>query len=136
MSTTTRDRGAVRSEREAALDADSLALTTTHKAAMGLAAVTGLIHLYLGVVAELPIFILAAAGFFFGIGALFMLSRPRRVYLYVLGILFTAGQIAIWLAVGAPNLTFGIPDKLAQVALIALLVVLIGKDREAVTQPR
>ncbi|PSQ51323.1 hypothetical protein BRD20_11390 [Halobacteriales archaeon SW_8_65_20] len=52
--------------------------------------------------------------------------------LYALGALWTLGQIVAWYVVNAPDFsTLGYVDKAIQVALIAVLVVLIRRDGAA-----
>lgn len=102
-------------------------LTTIHWAGIVLAVVTGVLHLVLGVsfISE-PMgwaFLFAGVGFLGGIAAL--LVDYRRRLLYLLGIPFTAGQIVAWYVVNAPDFSvLGYVDKVAQVLLIAVLVVL------------
>lgn len=102
-------------------------LTTLHWVGIALSAVTGVIHLWLGVSfapSPLGLSFLFAGVVFLGAIAGIVLDVRRRL-LYLLGIPFTAGQIPIWLAVNWPDLgTIGIADKVVQVALIAVLVVL------------
>jgi len=112
-------------EADTALATDSL--TTLHWIGIGLAAVTGLIHLWLGIgFAPSPMglsFLFAGVVFVAAIGAVVL--GVRRRLLYLLGIPFTGGQIPIWLAVNWPDFgVIGIVDKVVQVALIAVLVVL------------
>lgn len=102
-------------------------LTSLHWAGVALAAITGIVHLWLGVSfldSGLGIaFLVAGVGFFAGIAA--VVADYRRRLVYLLGIPFTAGQIPIWLAVNWPDFgAIGIADKVVQVALIAVLVVL------------
>lgn len=103
------------------------AFTWQHWAVLALAAVTGIIHLWL-VVQYVPeplgwAFLVAVIGFFVGIVAILVDYRRRLVYL--LGIPFTAGQIVAWYALNDPP--FGAvdyTDKAVQVVLIVLLVLL------------
>lgn len=107
-------------------------LTSLHYAGIVLAAITGLIHLWLGVsfISD-PLglaFLAATAGFFLGIVAL--LINVRRRLLYLLGIPFTAGQIPIWYALNAPDLSpVGIGDKVVQAALVVVLLLLYQRTR-------
>jgi hypothetical protein len=110
-----------------ATDARVESLTSLHWVGVGLAAITGGIHLWLGVSfidSAMGIsFLVAGVGFFAGIAA--VMAGYRRQLIYLLGIPFTAGQIPIWFAVNWPELgTIGIADKVVQVALVAVLVVL------------
>ena len=106
-------------------------LTTLHWAGIVLAAITGVIHLWLGVSfapAALGLSFLFAGVVFLGAIVGVVLDVRRRL-LYLLGIPFTAGQIPLWLAANWPDLgTIGIADKVVQVALIAVLVVLYRRS--------
>jgi hypothetical protein len=102
-------------------------LTSLHWIGIVLAAITGLVHLWLGISflsdPTGPAFLAAAAGFFLGIVGI--LIGFRRRLLYLLGIPFTAGQIPIWYVVNAPDLSpIGIGDKVVQVVLIVVLILL------------
>lgn len=110
-----------------AVEPEGESLTSLHWAAVALAAITGVVHLWLGVSfidsAMGIAFLVASVGFFAGVAAVVADYRRRQVYL--LGIPFTAGQIPIWFAVNWPEIsTLGIADKAVQVALITVLVVL------------
>jgi hypothetical protein len=117
---------------ESGLSLRTESLTALHWAGVILAAVTGVIHVFLGVsfLATVSItsplgwsFLVAGVGFFGGIVALLVDYRRRLVYL--LGIPFTAGQIVIWYVLNAPDFgTPGIVDKVVQVLFIVVLVVL------------
>lgn len=106
-------------------------LTSMHWIAVVLALVTGAVHLYLaaGFIPE-PMgfaFLVAALGFFGAIVA--FLIDYRRKLLYILGIPFTAGQIAAWYVVNAPDFsTIGIGDKVVQVLLIVVIAVLYRRE--------
>ena len=116
---------------ESGLSLRTESLTSLHWAGVVLAAVTGILHLYLGVsfIAS-PLgwsFLFAGIGFFGGIVALLVDYRRRLVYL--LGVPFTAGQIVIWYVVNAPDFgTLGIVDKVVQVLFIVVLVVLYRQE--------
>ena len=106
-------------------------LTALHWLGILLAVVTGVLHLYLGVsfVTE-PLgwsFLAAGIGFFVGAGA--VVREYRRRIMYLLGIPFTGGQIVAWYLVNAPNFSpLGIGDKVVQVILIVVLVVLYSRE--------
>ena len=100
------------------------------------AIISGLIHLRLGVgFIDSPLgisFILAGLGFL-GAVALVVLNYRRRL-VYAVGIPFTAIQIVLWYvfnfvagdkAFPAEVGTLGAIDKIAQVVLIAVLVILL-----------
>lgn len=106
-------------------------LTPIHWVGIALAAVTGAIHLVLGVsFITSPLgwsFLVAAIGFFGGAAG--VLVDYRRRQLYLLGIPFTAGQIVAWYFVNAPDFSpLGIGDKVVQVVLIVVLVVLYRQE--------
>ena len=119
----------------ATLETESL--TPLHWLAIVLAVVSGAIHLVLGIQffpGGQPIaFLLAGLGFF-GAVVLFLLDYRRRL-LYIVGVLFVALQIVLWLVLNQtldPSLLSVDPteaiDKSAQVILIVLLVVLYGRE--------
>lgn len=124
MSTT--DAGAGRTR----LRTDSL--TPLHWIGVALAAVTGAIHLLLGVsylsesVAYGVAFLVAALGFAAGVAAVLVDYRRRATY--ALGIAFTLGQIVVWFAVNDEFTTVAVVDKLAQAALVVVLVVLLVRS--------
>jgi hypothetical protein len=102
-------------------------MTPLHWAGVILAAITGILHLVLG--ASFGIngfgvsFIIAGIGFLGGAAA--VLVDYRRQLLYLLGIPFTLGQIVMWYVINAPAFSPpGIADKVVQVALIGVLVIL------------
>lgn len=121
MATATEPRLSLRTE----------SLTPLHWAGIALAAVTGVIHLVLGVsfIAD-PLgwsFLFAALAFFGGAAA--VLVDYRRRLFYLLGIPFTAGQIVAWYVVNAPEFgALGIADKVVQVLLIVVLVLLYRRE--------
>ena len=106
-------------------------LSALHWLGIGLALVTAAVHFVLGI-GFLPhwmggAFLLASAGFLLGI-VLVVIGRRRRL-VYLLGIPFTAGQIVLWYALNRPasaaDLTIaGVIDKVAQILLLVVLVVL------------
>jgi len=113
-----------------------------HWTAIALAAVSGLVHLVLGV-QFLPhwmgvLFLLTTGGFAAGI--VLVVANVRRPLLYAAGIPFTAGQIGAWIALTRPELLtdpdltalgpLELIDKTAQVLFIALLVVLLLRERD------
>lgn len=114
------------------------ALEPLHYSAILAALISAGIHLYLapqiGVNTLGLSFVLAGTGFLLGIIAFIYDYRRRLVC--ILGIFFTAGQIAIWhymnrvplesLLRAEPLLDF--LDKTAQVLLIIILIVLVFKE--------
>lgn len=117
-----------------ALGFETESLTPLHWIAIALAAVTGVIHLVLGVMffpGTQPIaFLLAGLGFF-GAIVLFLRGYSRRL-LYPAGIAFTALQIVLYLWINqrvdpAISPLEGI-DKAVQVLLIVVLAVLYRRE--------
>ncbi|TYT61862.1 DUF7475 family protein [Natrialba swarupiae] len=110
-------------------------LSTRHWIAIGLAVVTAVVHLVLGV-GFLPhwmggAFLFATAGFLLGITLVLVDYRRRLVYL--LGVAFTGGQGILWYALNRPDGLGAISaaegvDKLAQLLLIAALIVLYRRE--------
>lgn len=118
--------------------------TGLHWLAVVLAAVTGLIHLFLGVTGLLGsevigtglgiAFLLAGLGFFGWIWL--VLVDYRRRLLYAAGIPYTAIQIVLWYAFNFDSVsdmlanagTMGYVDKVVQVVLIVVLAVLYLRE--------
>jgi hypothetical protein len=96
--------------------------------ALGLVFVTGVLHVYAGVVeGRIPV-ALAGIGFLGAIG-LYLVGYRRRL-LYLVGIVYTAVQIPLWYVVKAGEFTtVGYVDKAVQVVLVALLVYLYWQTR-------
>lgn len=96
--------------------------------ALGLVLVTGVLHIYSGIVeGRIPV-LLAGVGF---LGAIVLyLANYRRRVLYLVGIVYTAVQIPIWYIVKAGEYTtIGYVDKGVQVVLIVLLAYLYWNSR-------
>jgi hypothetical protein len=113
---------------------DTGSMTTLHWVGVALAAVSGIVHLVLGV-RFLPgtfgiSFLIATVGFAAGIAAVLMNYRRRLFYL--VGIPFTAGQIVIfaWTVVQGINSLgpIAIVDKVAQLGLVVVLVLLLQRE--------
>ena len=91
--------------------------------ALELVFVTGVLHIYAGVVEGRIPLTLAGIGFLGTIG-LYLVDYRRRL-LSLVGIVYTAVQIPLWYAVKAGEFTtVGYVDKAVQVVLVALLVYL------------
>jgi hypothetical protein len=106
-------------------------LTPLHWAGIVLAIVTGVIHLGLGASFGLSgfgvAFVVAGIGFLGGVVA--VLVDYRRRLLYLLGVPFTLGQVVAWYVVNAPDFSaLGIGDKVVQVALVVVLVLLYRRE--------
>lgn len=112
------------------MELDTNSLTPVHWLAIGLAALSGVIHLLLGVIVPIPVlqasFLFAGIGFFGGI--VLVLTNYRRPLVYVVGVPFTGIQIILWYVFVEPTLAtievLDAIDKLAQLVLIVLLVML------------
>ncbi|WP_411965302.1 hypothetical protein [Haloferax sp. YSMS24] len=114
-------------------------LTRLHYLGIVLAAITGLVHFVLGAAAlsanpadPLALsFIGAAAGFAGGIVAVLRGSEQARRWAILLGIPFTAGQIVLYVVLNWPDIfgVAGIVDKIVQIGLVAVLVVLYRRER-------
>lgn len=109
--------------------------TATHWLAILLVLVTGIIHLYAGVVeGRIPVS-LAGIGFL-GAVVVFLLDY-RRSLLYLAGIVYTAVQFPLWYVVKAGEYTtVGYVDKALQGALIVVLASLFWKHRKAPERDR
>lgn len=109
-------------------------MTPIHWVTLALAAVTGVVHLYLYYLQANPAFLFAGVVFFGAIIAT-LLNVYRRV-IYALGVPFTAGQIAIWYMVGMPDMSIALVDKPVQAVLIVLLVYLFFNEKRLVEDER
>lgn len=112
---------------------DMKKMSGAHWLAAVLAAITGVLHLYLYVNQGFPGFLFATVVFFGAIVAL-LLNVYRRL-LYVLGIPFTAGQIGLWIVLGMPDMSVAMVDKPVQVVLILLLGYLFLNEGELTANP-
>jgi len=107
---------------------ETASLGAEHWIAVVLVAVTGVLHLYAGVVEGAPPVLIAGVGFF-GALALFLVGYRRRL-LYAVGVVYTGVQIPLWYVVKAGAYTpVGYVDKAVQVVLVALLLGLLWRDR-------
>lgn len=113
---------------------DTEKMSWAHWLAVALAAVTGVLHVYLYIDEGFAPF-LFAGGLFLGTIVALLLNLYRRL-LYVLGIPFTAGQIVMWTAQGMPSMDVAIVDKSIQVLLILLLAYLFLNEDEPVARGR
>lgn len=91
--------------------------------AVGLVLLTGILHVYAGLVeGRLPL-TLAGVGFF-GAIVLFLFDYRRRL-LYLVGVVYTGIQIPLWYVANAGEFTaLGYTDKAIQVILVAVLAYL------------
>lgn len=116
------------SRRERRVDVESF--TALHWIGIAAAAVTAVMHLYLGITTGGTFgaaFLVATVGFAGGIAA--VLVDYRRQLVYLLGIPYTAGQIVLWYLLNdvPPIPTTHAVDKITQVVLIVVLVVLVRR---------
>ena len=111
---------------------ETASLTPLHWVGAVLAVVTGIVHLYFGLLAldtaQGISFVLAGVAFF--VSVLLLLVDYRRRLLYLVGIPFTGIQVVLYFAFNWPNVLSpgGIADKVVQVALIVILVVLYRRE--------
>lgn len=110
-------------------------LSAVHWLAVALAAVTGAMHVSVGVVDARAPLVLAGLGFFGAVGL--FLADYRRQLLYPFGVAYTGLQIAVWAVVNAGSYTaVGYVDKAVQVVLLVLLAYLYWTGRAAARRPR
>lgn len=101
-------------------DVRTRSITSYKRTAILFGVLTGIIHLYVGVVRGRPALVLAGIGFFGGIGL--FLAGYRRKLLAVLGCVYVLVQIVIWAVVNAGEYRMiGFVDKSIQVVLVLLL---------------
>jgi hypothetical protein len=107
-------------------------LTRLQWLAVALVVVTGVLHVYAGVIeGRLPV-ALAGAGYA-GALVLFFLDYRRRL-LYLVGIPYTAVQIPLWLVAKSEYGVVDYVDKAVQVVLILVLVYLYLDARSESTE--
>ena len=107
---------------------ETTSLSTLHWIGIALAAVTGVVHLGIGVAFADVLLGLAGIGFFGAIALLLM--NVRRKLLYLVGIPYTGIQVVLYFVFNWPDVfsPVGIGDKVVQVALVAVLVVLYRRE--------
>lgn len=107
-------------------------LTRLHWVGIALAIITGVIHLYFGVLALDTVqgasFVLAGIAFF--VAVLLLLLDFRRRLLYLVGIPFTGIQVVLYFLFNWPDVLSpgGIGDKVVQVSLMIILAVLYRRE--------
>ena len=105
------------------LSVDTESIPTLGWLALALALITGILHVYAGVIEGRAPVALAGVGFF-GAMVLYLVDYRRRL-LYLVGIAYTAVQIPLWYVVKAGEYTtVGYVDKAVQVVLIVTLAYL------------
>ncbi|OYR47137.1 hypothetical protein DJ74_13350 [Halorubrum sp. Ea8] len=97
-------------------------LTRLQWVAIALAAITGVLHVYAGVVEGRAPVALAGVGYAGSI-ALFSLDYRRRL-LYLIGIPYTAVQFPLWIVAKSEYGAIDYVDKAVQVVLILTLIYL------------
>jgi Zn-dependent protease with chaperone function len=113
---------------------ETASLTWMHWLAGALALLSGAVHLVLGIQfwgeANSVLFVLAGLGFFGGI--LLALVDYRRTLLYLVGVAFVLAQVVAYYFINYLNQpafsTIEVVDKVAQVVLVVLLVVLYRRE--------
>jgi hypothetical protein len=104
-----------------------ISLTPLHLIGLLLAAITGAVHLWLGVKKGSPALFMAGIGFAIGIVAI--VADIRRQTIVKLGIPFTATQAFYYLATHFDQITWvSTMDKIVQVGLLAVLIVLYQRS--------
>lgn len=95
---------------------------------VGLVFLTGVFHVYAGLVeGRIPV-TLAGVGFL-GAIVLYLMDYRRRL-LYAVGILYTAVQFPLWYVAKVGEFTtLGLVDKTVQIVIIALLAYLLWRSR-------
>jgi hypothetical protein len=123
----------MRQTRSGYLETDTL--TVVHWLAILLVLITGVIHVYAGLLeGRIPV-TLAGVGFL-GAAVLFLLNY-RRSLLYPVGIVYTAVQIPLWYVANAGEYTtLGYADKAIQAVLIVVLAYLYWKHRGTAERTR
>ncbi|MEF8806520.1 DUF7475 family protein [Natronomonas sp.] len=103
-------------------------LTPGHWFAVLLVFITGVIHVYAGIIeGRIPVS-LAGVGFLVAI-VLFLIDYRRRL-LYPVGIVYTAVQFPLWyVAKAGEYTTLGYVDKAVQTVLIVVLAFLYWTER-------
>lgn len=98
-------------------------LTPLHLFGLLLAAITGAIHLWIGVDSRSLALVIAGVGFAVGIVA--VAANIRRESVVKLGIPFTATQTVYYLATHFDHLTLvSVTDKVVQLGLIGVLILI------------
>ena len=97
---------------------------------VGLIVLTGIFHVYAGLVeGRVPVTI-AGVGFL-GAIVLYLMDYRRRL-LYAVGILYTAVQFPLWYVANVGEFTtLGFVDKAVQIVIITLLAYLLWRSRPA-----
>lgn len=115
-------------EQQSGSRLETSSISTIQWVAMVLVALTGVLHVYAGVIEGAPPVGIAGVGFF-GAIVLFLADHRRRL-LYLIGIPYTAVQIPLWYAIKAGEYTMvGYVDKAIQVLLVVVLLYLYWAGR-------
>lgn len=106
-----------------AADVKPESLESIHLVAVVLALITGVFHLYAGLVEGRAPVTLAGVGFITAVGL--FLAGFRRRFLYPIAVVYTGVQIPLWYVAKAGEFTtIGYADKAVQVLLIVVLVAI------------
>ena len=112
-------------------------LTAIHWVGILLTAMTGLVHLALGLMTLPTVLGFASVGAFggFGFAIVLVLWGVRPWWLYVLGLPFVGTQILLWYLLNEPQTVSDISalaavDKTVQLALLVVLTVLAIRTRQ------
>jgi hypothetical protein len=93
-----------------------------HWFAVALVVVTGVLHVYAGIVeARIPV---ALAGVGYGGALVLFFLNYRRKFLYAVGIPYTAVQFPLWIVAKSEYMAVDYVDKATQVVLILVLAYL------------
>ena len=115
-------------QSEASGSIGTASLGPIHWIAVVLTVITGVLHVYAGLIEGAPPLLLAGVGFVVAVGV-FLLDYRRRL-LYGVGIVYTGIQIPLWYVIKAGNYTMvGYVDKAVQVLLVVVLAVLLWQHR-------
>jgi hypothetical protein len=105
-------------------DGPVASLSTLELGIVVLVVLTGITHIYPGIIDGAPPLVLAGLGFFGG--AALYVRGVRRHTLTLAAIPYTAVQIPLWVVIKSGNYTpIGYVDKAIQVVLVLALLVLV-----------
>lgn len=112
-------------------DLETDSLTSLQMAVVGLAAVAGVIHLYLSLSEAGLALLLGGLGFLAGAGL--VLLDVRRRLLYVLGVPYALLFLVGWIADGMPYGWIGLVAAAAEVLLVVALAYVLTGGRGTAT---
>lgn len=94
--------------------------------AVVLALATAVVHIYLGATRGITPFLAVGVGFVAGV--LVFLTRYWRRSFYLVAALFTVAQVVLWVTGGMRLFEIGVVDKVIQVALVVVVLVLYWNE--------